>query len=235
MTELLVLDSVTKAYGRDRVLSSASVRVREGTIHAVVGRNGAGKTTLLQIASGLVRADQGFIRFRGDLIGRPRLHRMARRGFFYLPQRGLLIGRWTVRTHLETAGSGEVGDLPDDLRLRELLGRRAEELSGGERRRVALGIMLAADPECIAADEPFRGLAPKDVRRVGHHLRRLARRGCGLIVTGHEVEEVFRVADEVTWLDGGSSRYLGTPSDAEEVHAFRRRYLGEASTDGPSS
>lgn len=235
MTELLALDSVTKAYGRDRVLSSASVRVREGTIHAVAGRNGAGKTTLLQIASGLVRADQGFVRFRGELIERPRLHRMARRGFFYLPHRGLLIGRWTVRTHLESAGSGDVGDLPEDLRLRELLGRRVEELSGGERRRVALGVMLAADPECIAADEPFRGLAPKDVRRVGRHLRRLAQRGSGLIVTGHEVQEVFRVADEVTWLDGGSSRYLGTPSDARQVDAFRRRYLGEASTGEPSS
>lgn len=233
MTELLVLDSVTKAYGRDRVLSSASVRVREGAIHAVAGRNGAGKTTLLQIASGLVRADQGFVRFRGEPIERPRLHRMARRGFFYLPQRGLLLGRWTVRMHLRSAGSGDIGDLPDDLRLRELLDRRADELSGGERRRVALGVMLAADPDCVAADEPFRGLAPEDVRRVGHHLRRLARGGCGLIVTGHEVQEVFRVADEVTWLDGGSSRYLGTPSDAERVEAFRRRYLGSSSAAGP--
>lgn len=226
MRELAAVDSVSKSYGQHRVLSSISLTVRPGRVHALIGRNGAGKTTLLKIACGIERPDHGFIRYGGQVVEHPRLHRLARQGLFFLPHEGLLTERWTVRTHLRRAGSGKPAEAARELGIEALIDRNKNELSGGERRLVELALVVARGPECLLADEPFRGLAPVAAREIGQRLRRLAARGSGILVTGHEVPDILKVADEVSWIRDGRVRHLGTPSAARSVAGFQRKYLG---------
>ncbi|MGH7553098.1 MAG: ATP-binding cassette domain-containing protein, partial [Longimicrobiales bacterium] len=87
---VLFVDSVSKSFGERRVLSNASAWVWAGRISALLGRNGCGKSTLLKIAAGQLKPDNGAVDLLGDRTYRPRLHRLARRGLFYLPERGLL-------------------------------------------------------------------------------------------------------------------------------------------------
>lgn len=229
LTGELVVDSVCKRFGERTVLAGATVAVREGRITALLGRNGEGKSTLLSIMAGLKRADQGSVRLDGEHVARPSLPWLARRGVFLLGADRLpLSPAHTLGTHLAAIharyGDGAAG--PDVLGVSGLLDRLPASFSGGERKRAAMAMALARSPRFLLLDEPFRDLAPLDAERVALGVLRLAERGAGVIVTGHETAIILDLADEVTWLVSGTTHGLGSPATAREHWAFRREFLG---------
>lgn len=233
MNELLVGDSIGKRFGERQVLSSAYLRVQPGVVTALLGRNGTGKSTLLKILAGLLPADYGLVFFRGRRYPRPRLHRLAADGLFYLPvDRGLLSPDLSLVQHLDALERRfGAGDRPAVLRLLELEAvrhARTRALSGGEQRRAALALALLRRPLCLLADEPFHGITPKDQEVVGRALRALAAQGCGVVLTGHEIGSVLATADDFVWMHDGSTQQIGTRADAERHWRLRREYLGTA-------
>jgi ABC-type lipopolysaccharide export system ATPase subunit len=121
--------------------------------------------------------------------------------------------------------------LPDrlftaSLLRRGLLDRHPPSLSPGERRRTELALVLLRRPDCLLADEPFRGLAPYEAEVASAVLRRLSGDGCAVVVTGHEVPTLFGIAGRVVWRTDGTTRELGTPAAAVADWQFRREYLG---------
>lgn len=226
---VLDLDSVGKSYGDRRVLTSATLRADAGIVTALLGRNGTGKSTLLGIAAGTVDADYGRITFRGRLVARPTLPALAREGLFFLPMRELLVPTLTVGVQLDvvtrTFGTTPNRALLEQLRVDELRDRRPLTLFGGERRRADLAAAVCRAPACLLADEPLRDLAPLDAACCADVLRSLARAGCAVVVTGHEVESLLEVADRVVWCTEGTTYELGSPEAALEHWAFRRGYL----------
>lgn len=232
MDAVLLADSVGKSFGRTQVLKSATVWAREGRVTVLFGRNGAGKSTLLRAAVGTLRADFGVIRFLGRHRPRPRLHRLAREGLFFLPDRDLLSDRFTVAGHLEEIHQ-RFGTRRDEavelLGLEEHLDRHPWQLSGGERRRASLALALQRRPRCMVADEPLQGITPRDQELVGRAIRAVAADGTAVLLTGHDVEPLLAVADEVVWMVAGTTHGLGTPADAPAHGQFRREYLGPRS------
>lgn len=230
---MLVADSVGKRFGRRQVLKAATLVVPAGRVTALLGRNGSGKTTLLRIAAGLLRADYGTVRMDGEVHERPRLPRLARRGLFFLPERGLLptwpVVADLVRTIARRYGAGDPGALLRRLGLGDVSDQRVEALSGGERRRVELAAALARSPRCLLADEPLLGVPPRDCSVVTGELGALADRGCAVVITGHEVGDILETADAVVWLTAGTTLHLGAPSEAARSPEFRARYLGSRS------
>jgi ABC-type multidrug transport system ATPase subunit len=228
---LFRVESAVKSYGRTPVLKSASIWARPGRITALLGRNGSGKSTLLAIGAGVIRPDDGAVHFAGRCHLRPRLHRLATEGLFYLPQRDLLCRRWTVGQHLAAlawrygCGARE-RDVLVRLGIGERKGQRSDRLSGGERRRSELALAWIREPRCLLADEPFAGLDPRDVEVVAGALREMAGGGCALVVTGHEVRQLLDIADDVVWMVAGTTHGLGTREEALRSDAFRRGYLG---------
>jgi ABC-type multidrug transport system ATPase subunit len=240
MTALLTADSIGKSYGERKVLSSAFLWAKPGSITALLGRNGAGKSTLLKIASGWITPDYGTVRFRGVTYTQPSLDRLACSGLFLLPaDRSLFSPSFTLRQHLgaviATFGGAGLNAVTEQLGIADLLDRYPPSFSGGERRRAELAVALLRAPVCLLADEPFRGLAPTDAEVVMTAFRQLAEQGCGIVLTGHELTFVLGLADEVIWVNSGTTTLLGSSAQAEENWFFRREFLGTWQADARPS
>ncbi len=230
---LLRADSVGKRYADRRVLTAATLLLHPGRITALLGRNGCGKSTLLRIITGLTRADHGNIEFREQRVPRPRLHRLALAGLFYMPERDLLCRTHTLYDHFQqlyarfgARRENALADARDRLLPATRLNRLPDELSNGERRRAELALALARAPDCLLADEPFMGLAPKDAEVMSEAMRTLAQTGAAVLATGHEVELLLAVADDVVWLTAGTTHYFGSVRAALAHDQLRREYLG---------
>lgn len=234
---LFAADSIGKAFGRNRVLKAASVWAYPGRITVLFGRNGSGKSTLLKAAVGLLAPDFGVVHFDGAAHRRPRLHRLAGRGLFYLPDRDLLSPRWTVAQHLDAVhwryGSEGSGRILDEMGIASRVDARPHELSGGERRRAEIAVARIRAPRCLLADEPFAGINPGDGELIADALVRMAETGCAILVTGHEVRQLMAIADTVVWMTAGTTHWLGSPGQAVRHEQFRREYLGPGLGAGP--
>lgn len=228
-------DSIGKSFGRRQILKNASVWASRGSITAVFGRNGAGKSTLMKSGVGLLAPDYGVVRFAGEAFRRPKLTRLARMGLFYLPERQLLSGRFTLQQHLhaiewafpDSRDSG-VREAVEHLDLAPFLQSRPGELSGGEIRRAEVAVAFARRPACLIADEPFAGISPLDADRIAAALKSMRRDGCALVLTGHEVPQLMALADEVVWMVAGTTHGVGSPAQAARHDQFRRDYLEPA-------
>jgi lipopolysaccharide export system ATP-binding protein len=224
-------DSIRRSFGGRVILNAATLWARAGEVTLMLGRNGCGKSTLFRIAAGLLRADQGVVLFGGQAYQRATLHELSARGLFYLPERGLLVRNLTIGDMLQLVTrrfgtSRDAGAVIDRMRLQPLLERRPDMLSGGEQRRCEVAIAMARRPTLLIADEPLMGQAPLDAALIAHALRDLARTGCAVVVSGHEVPELMAVADEVVWLAAGTTHGLGSPAQARAHWQFRQEYLG---------
>lgn len=229
---MLVADSVGKRYGDRWVLRSATLRAVHGQVRALVGRNGAGKSTLLKVAAGLLSPDNGSVRWDGVYVERPTLVSLARRGLFYLPDHDLLSSSLSLLSHLTAAAratrGGGIDAVVERLRLEPVLASPPQKLSGGELRRAELAVAILRRPRCLLADEPLRGIAPLDAELLLQVLQEVARGGCAVVITGHEVPALFDAVDHVSWCTDGTTYELGPPAIAATHERFQRLYLGQA-------
>jgi ABC-type multidrug transport system ATPase subunit len=231
MEELLVADCVGKRYGDRWVLRSASLRAKRGEVRALLGRNGAGKSTLLKIGAGIVRAESGVVRFNAVPHERPGLSVLARQGLCFIPDHDLLSSAFSIREHFAFVRRHEpdaVERVTDRLCLRGLLDARPHQISSGERRRAEVAFALLRRPTCLLVDEPLRNLAPIDADLLLQVLREIARSGCAVVITGHEVPALLAAVDHVTWCTSGTTYELGPPFMARTDERFMRDYLGFA-------
>ena len=177
---------------------------------AVVGPSGAGKSSLLDVLAGLARAE-GHVRLDGrDVLGVP----VEERGVGHVTQDALLFPHLDVAANLRfSPRAGPVDEVVDALHLRPLLERMPANLSGGERRRVALARALVSRPSLLLLDEPFAGL---DALRRRHALSLLAmvrrRFGVPLVLVSHVPEEIVGVARHALRLQDGRVVAQGAPA-----------------------
>jgi len=230
LSALFHADAFVKSYGRKEVLKSASAWASSGRVSFLVGRNGCGKTTLLRSAVGLMRAELGVVHFDGAVHASPQLSHLASRGLFFLPDKGLLAKRWRFGRQLELVTTRfaveSSGHLVEQFGVEELLDRYPHEMSGGERRMAELALAFARRPRCLLADEPLAGVEPKDRGLVRAMLRTMADSGTAILATGHEVDDLMSLADEVIWMTAGTTHGIGSPEEAANHQQFRREYLG---------
>lgn len=230
MTPTLELDSVHVSDWGRLVLKAASLRAYAGRITALVGRNGVGKTTLLEAGLGVRGANHRVVRLAGRWYPRPTLARLARDGLFYLPAHDFLDPFLPLSRQLAAVsrhfGGPPVEALLDQLHLVPFADARPRALSGGELRRAEVALALARAPTCLVADEPFRGLSPLDGDLIESALRRLARGGAAVVVTGHEIPRMQALADAVCWCTAGTTQEFLTAAEAWKAPQLLREFLG---------
>lgn len=210
----VVLDDVSKSFGRLCALHQVSLRLAPGEAVAIAGRSGSGKSTLLSLVGGLQQPDEGEVLIDGCAIWREPHPAQARRdvvGFVF--QRHLLLEALSARANVEVPLIG-AGLHRNERRRRALalleevgLAERAEhlpsELSGGERQRVAVARALANDPRLLLADEPTGALDSATSERVLDLLFRLRDHlGMTLLIVSYDRSVGARADRTVTLLDG---------------------------------
>ncbi|HOI82613.1 MAG: LPS export ABC transporter ATP-binding protein [Thermovirgaceae bacterium] len=229
--------SLSKSYKGRAVVSSVSLKVKQGEIVGLLGPNGAGKTTTFYMVLGIVRPDSGRILIDNeDLTGQP-MYIRARRGIGYLPQEASvfrsLSARENIELVLEERGkerkniSRMASDLIEEFGLGDVEDLPGFALSGGERRRVEIARSLAMEPSFILLDEPFSGIDPIAVYDIQQIILGLRTRGYGILLTDHSVRETLAITDRTYLIHRGQILVEGTPSEVADSDAARKFYLGE--------
>jgi urea transport system ATP-binding protein len=227
---MLSVDAIDLHYGASQALWRVSLDARVGEITTLVGRNGVGKTSTLRAIAGHARPSRGHILWDGhDITALPPYER-ARRGIAFVPQGREIFPLLTVKENLETG----FAVLPWKRRriaeelfelfpiLRQFLGRRGGDLSGGQQQQLAIARALVTGPRLLLLDEPTEGIQPSIIKDIGRVLAALRRRGTLAILL---VEQYFdfaqELADRMVVMDRGQVVLAG-PTAALDEAAVRR-------------
>ncbi len=233
---LLDVDDIEVTYGKARAVNGATVRVRRGSITAIVGPNGAGKTTLLKAVCGLQPLRAGEIRWDGTRIdGRPS-REIAALGIAHVPEGRRVFGKMTVLENLRLGAylRRDAADVKRTLdfvfaafpRLKEREAQRAGSLSGGEQQMLAIGRALMASPTLIMADEMSQGLAPVVVQEVYRRLLDVNRQGVTILLVEQNARLAFKLAQFVYVMEQGRVVLEGASAEVGASEHVQKAYLG---------
>lgn len=220
MGSAIVVEGLVKRYGDRAVVDHLDLEVRRGEVLAFLGRNGAGKTTTTEILEGYRTRDAGRVEVLGEDPADAGSDWRARLGIVL--QESQPLGALTVRETLRLYAAYFPSPRPVDeviglVGLGDQVDQRAGRLSGGQKRRLDVGIALIGRPELVFLDEPTTGFDP-DARRqfwdVIHGLRDL---GTTVFLTTHYMDEAQVLADRVAVLRDGRVAALGTPAELQAM------------------
>ena len=224
---MLTVRNLNQYYGGSHILRNLEFDVPAGKVTALLGRNGVGKTTLLRTLMGLVPAASGSIRFGEVDLTRARPDERARHGIGLVPQGREICPRLTVQENLEmglaTRARGE--RIPQRIFelfpvLKQMLGRRGGDLSGGQQQQLAIGRALAMAPKLLILDEPTEGIQPSIIKDIERVIRTLASTGEMAILLVEQYYDFARsLADQYLVMERGEiiARGHGADMDRDAV------------------
>jgi len=232
----LLATDVTSGYGGAPVIRDVTVGAAAGEVVAVIGPNGAGKSTLLKALVGALRVMRGSVRLGEDDVTNIASEELARRGVGYVPQGGDIFEPLTVAENLEMGGyllarpavSQRIEEVCSVFpALRAMLRRRADKLSGGERKMLAIGRALMVDPRVLILDEPTANLSPQLADAfLRERIRRLADMGKAVLLVEQRARAAMQIADWTMVLVSGTSRLEGRPDELLGRSDFEALFLG---------
>lgn len=243
---LLEVEGLVKYFGRRAVVNGVSFNVNAGEIVGLLGPNGAGKTTSFRMATGQIQPNDGKVTFNGEDVTSLPMYQRARRGMGYLSQEPSVFRKLSVEGNLLAI----LEALPRSRKLGRRLSRSerwqrtnealvrfkldavrkntAGRCSGGEKRRLEIARCLVCEPMLILLDEPFAAVDPITTEDIRRNIRELADSGIGILITDHNVREVFRTADRVYLITAGKVVTRGTPMELVNDQIAIDSYLGRS-------
>jgi len=210
----LLIDSVTKSYDHNVILSDVFISCQKGEIKGLIGRNGSGKSTLLKIIFGIEKPDSKYVR-----IGNKVINKLSdgRNLIKYLPQNNFLPNNISIRSLINLFIQKENRKIVfENEYLQPLLHKKNQDLSGGERRIVEFLLIIHSDAAFILLDEPFNGVSPTIRDYLIKYLKKM-KSSKGYIITDHNYESVIDLADTLIYLQNG---YLKEINDKSELIAL---------------
>jgi urea transport system ATP-binding protein len=222
---MLKIEGLNQYYGQSHTLWDLDLDVPEGECTVLMGRNGVGKTTLLKCIMGLLPAKSGSIVYDDKELLRLSAERRAPLGIGYVPQGRQIFPLLTVEENLliglsaRRDGMKKVPDFIYELFpvLKEMLGRRGGDLSGGQQQQLAIGRALVTDPKLLILDEPTEGIQPNIVADIGNIVRRLNRdMGLTVLLVEQKLPFARKLADRFCLLDRGRAVARGAMGELND-------------------
>jgi urea transport system ATP-binding protein len=181
---MLKVDALNQYYGGSHILRNLAFEAPRGKVTTLLGRNGVGKTTLLKSLMGLVPVKSGTVNFNGSDITKAPSYERVRAGIGFVPQGREIFPQLTVEENLLMGLATRSGSTPIPPHvfemfpvLKQMMGRRGGDLSGGQQQQLAIGRALAFGPKLLILDEPTEGIQPSIIKDIERAIRTLAQTG----------------------------------------------------------
>jgi urea transport system ATP-binding protein len=208
---MLEVNGLNQFYGGSHILRNVGFEAKLGEVTVVLGRNGVGKTTLLKSLMGVVPVKSGSIALDGNNITKATSYDRVRAGIGYVPQGREIFGRLSVEDNLRMGLATQPGGTPIPVELfdlfpvlRQMLGRRGGDLSGGQQQQLAIARALAAGPKLLMLDEPTEGIQPSIIKDIGRVIRMLAdRRTMAIVLVEQYYDFAAELADQYLVMERG--------------------------------
>jgi len=242
---MLLAKDLVKLYPNGRGIKGVTVEIRKGEIVGLLGPNGAGKTTTFKCLIGFEKPDTGHIFIDQKEVTNLPPYKRARLGIAFLPQEHSLFEDLTAFENIymfaelfypdrEKAQIATI-ELLKDFNLYHIKDTKAGRLSGGEKRRLEIARLFLKRPKYLLLDEPFAGIDPKHIEELKKLFLKLGKEASvyhdmGILITDHNVKEVFSLADRVYVISNGEVLFEGTPKEAAKDPQVREVFLGEEFT-----
>ncbi|HVM32337.1 MAG TPA: ABC transporter ATP-binding protein [bacterium] len=234
---LLEIKNLSVFYGAVQALKGVSLAVPKGQTVCLIGANGAGKSTTLRTISGLVRPQEGAIRFEGEsILGLP-AHQLVGKGLVQCPEGRGIFPNLTVEENLDLgayARKDQAGVKPDlekvyalFPRLKERHKQSAGTLSGGEQQMLAMGRALMAKPKLLLLDEPSLGLAPQMIELIFETIENINKAGTTVLLVEQNALMALEISSYAYVLETGSVLLEGEAAKVAKDPKVKAAYLGE--------
>lgn len=244
---ILEIKNLSKRFGAVQASDGVSLSVQPGRLHALIGPNGAGKSTLIGQISGFLTPDAGQIILKDRDVTQLSAERRVHMGLGRSFQVSNLLLEWSARRNVMLAVQARQGgsfrffkNVWKDVALRtaaesalqkvglqDRADIRAMELSHGERRQLEFACALALGPSLLVLDEPMAGLGPEGTAAMTVFLEEL-KHTIPILLVEHDMDAVFRLADEISVLVYGKIIASGSPEDIRQSAAVQEAYLGSS-------
>ena len=222
---MLKIEQLNQYYGQSHTLWDLDLDVPEGECSVLMGRNGVGKTTLLQCIMGLIPIKSGRMQYNGIELSKVSAEQRAKAGIGYVPQGRQIFPLLSVEENLliglpaRRDGQRKIPPFIYEMFpvLKEMLGRRGGDLSGGQQQQLAIGRALVTDPKLLILDEPTEGIQPNIVAEIGNIVRKLNREmGLTVLLVEQKLPFARKLADRFCLLDRGRVVATGAMSDLDD-------------------
>ena len=216
MTLAIELSNISKSFPGVKANDKINLKIREGTIHAIVGENGAGKSTLMKILYGMLKQDLGSIKiFDKEVnfaspkdaiskgIGMVHQHFMLADNLSVLESIILGMDRASLKVLNKSKYSVEINQITEKFSMPLNVNSMIDELGVGEKQRVEIIKVLFRGAKILILDEPTAVLVPQEVKELFNNLKNLKDSGVTIIFISHKLDEVLDIADEISVMRGG--------------------------------
>lgn len=231
---LLSIKHINTGYGKKQVLFDVNVEIKESEKVLLIGSNGSGKSTLLKSVYGVLplwneNGERGNLEFNGENITGLASHCLISKGLMYIPQNDELFDDMTVQENLLMSTLYLNNSSESKKRLNEVLENMphldekrkqvVNQLSGGERKMLTLGMVAMNKPKLLLYDEPLAGLSGDNIEEVLYWLNDIHKRGTTIVIVEHRIKELLSFVDSIIGLKLGK-RNIETLNNLETIKTY---------------
>lgn len=236
MGEMISIQNLRKVIDKKEILRDVSFVCKRGEKVGLLGPNGAGKTTTFMTLCGFYKPDGGRIIIEDENTKKDITYfsafEKAKEGIAYLPQKNSFFDELTVYENflisceLARVPKKKIYDIAKIFGIEDLLQKKTETLSGGERRKAEIARVCLLSPKFLILDEPFAGIDPKSVSIIADVIQDLSK-NMGIIISDHNVRDALKICDRVYLIYEGKTIEEGTPQEIIRSINAKKIFFGE--------